>query len=128
MRTFIDLIVVQNDDEIHNKYTITDSLESDKYYIKSNFNVSFSNPFTMYRTVRNIAIIDRPSLLLNLPVFQIFHLLRRRTSSVNPFTMYRTVRNIAIIDRPSLLLNLPVFQIFHLLRRRTSSVNFCALL
>ena len=37
-----------------------DSLESDHYCTKSYFNVSISKPSTLYRTVRNIANIDRP--------------------------------------------------------------------
>ena len=44
------------------KATVTDSLESDHYCTKSYFNISVSKPSTLYRTVRNIANIDRPSL------------------------------------------------------------------
>ena len=43
--------------------TVTDSLESDHYYNKSYFSVSVSKPSTLYRTVRNIANIDRPSFI-----------------------------------------------------------------
>ena len=43
------------------KSTVTDSLESDHYCTKSYFNISVSRPSTLYRTVRNIANIDRPS-------------------------------------------------------------------
>ena len=43
--------------------TVTDSLESDYYCTKSYFNVSVSRPSTLYRTVRNIASIDRPSFI-----------------------------------------------------------------
>ena len=47
-------------------YTITDSLESDHFCTKSYFNVSVSKPSTLYRTVRNIANIDRPSFIAEL--------------------------------------------------------------
>ena len=57
----IDWVVVRPDDDIHKKYTVTDSLESDHYCTKSYFNVSVSMPSTLYRTVRNMANIDRPS-------------------------------------------------------------------
>ena len=39
--------------------TVTDSLESDHYCTKSYFNASVSKPSNSYRTVRNIANIDR---------------------------------------------------------------------
>ena len=51
------------DDDIHRKSTFTDSLESDHYCTKSYFNVSVSKPSTLYRTVRNIANIDRSSFI-----------------------------------------------------------------
>ena len=57
----IDWVIVRLDDDIHRKYTVTDSLESDHYCTKSYFNVSVSKPSTLYRTVRNMANIDRPS-------------------------------------------------------------------
>ena len=57
----IDWVVVRPDDDIHRKSTVTDSLESDHYCIKSNFNVSVSMPTTSNRTVRNMAYIDRPA-------------------------------------------------------------------
>ena len=57
----IDWVTVRPDDDIHRKSTVTDSLESDHYCTKSNFNVSVSKPSTLYRTVRNIANNDRPS-------------------------------------------------------------------
>ena len=53
-------------DDIHRKSTVTDSLESDHYCTKSYFNVSVSKPSTLYRTVRNIANIDRPSFIAEL--------------------------------------------------------------
>ena len=59
----IDLVIVRPDDDIHKKSTATDSLESDHYCTKSYFNVSVSKPSTLYRTVRNIANIDRPSFI-----------------------------------------------------------------
>ena len=55
--------IVRPDDDIHKKSTVTDSLESDNYCTKSYFNVSVSKPSTLYRTVRNIANIDRPSFI-----------------------------------------------------------------
>ena len=48
------------------KSTVTDSLESDHYCTKSYFNISVSKPSTLYRTVRNIANIGRPSLIAEL--------------------------------------------------------------
>ena len=57
----IDWVIVRPDYDIHRKYTVTDSLESDHYCTKSYFNISVSKPSTLYRTVRNIANIDRPS-------------------------------------------------------------------
>ena len=45
---------------------VTDSLESDHYCTKSYFNISVSKPSTLYRTVRNIANIDRPSFIAEL--------------------------------------------------------------
>ena len=62
----IDWVIVRPDDDIHKKSTATDSLESDHYCTKSYFNVSASKPSTLYRTVRNITIIDRPSFIAEL--------------------------------------------------------------
>ena len=62
----IDWVIVRPDDDIHEKSTVTDSLESDHYCTKSYFNVSVSKPSTLYRTVRNIANIDRPSFIAEL--------------------------------------------------------------
>ena len=59
----IDWVIVRPDDDIHTKSTVTDSLESDHYCTKSYFNISVSKPSTIYRTVRNIAKIDRPSFI-----------------------------------------------------------------
>ena len=47
------------DDDIHKKSTVTDSHLSDNYCIKSYFNYSASTPSTSYRTVLNMANIDR---------------------------------------------------------------------
>ena len=63
---YIDWVIVRPDNDIHKKSTVTDSLESDHYCTKSNFNVSVSKPSTLYRTVRNIAKIDRPSFIAEL--------------------------------------------------------------
>ena len=62
----IDWVIVRPDDDIHRKSTVTDSLESDHYCTKSYFNISVSKPSTLYRTVRNIANIDRPSFIADL--------------------------------------------------------------
>ena len=62
----IDWVIVRPDDDIHRKSTVTDSLESDHYCTKSYFSVSVSKPSTLYRTVRNIANIDRPSFIAEL--------------------------------------------------------------
>ena len=61
-----DWVIVRPDDDIHRKSTVADSLESDHYCTKSYFNVSVYKPSTQYRTVRNIANIDRPSLIAEL--------------------------------------------------------------
>ena len=63
---YIDWVIVRPDDDIHRKSTVTNSLESDHYCTKSYFNVSVSKPSTLYRTVRNIANIDRPSFIAEL--------------------------------------------------------------
>ena len=62
----IEWVIARPDDDIHTKSTVTDSLESDHYCTKSYFNVSVSKPTTLYRTVRNIAKIDRPSFIAEL--------------------------------------------------------------
>ena len=62
----IDCVIVRPDDDIHRKSTVTDSLESDHYCTKSYYNISVSMPSTLYRTVRNIANIDRPSFIAEL--------------------------------------------------------------
>ena len=62
----IDWVIVRPDEDIHKKSTDTDSLESDHYCTKSYFNISVSKPSTLYRTVRNMANIDRPSLTAEL--------------------------------------------------------------
>ena len=59
----IDWVIVRPDDDIHRKSIVTDSLETGHYCIKSYFNVSVSNPSTLYRTVINI---DRPSFITEL--------------------------------------------------------------
>ena len=62
----IDWVIVRPDDDIHKKSTVTDSLESDHYCTKSYFNVSVSKPSNLYKTVRNMANIDRPSFIAEL--------------------------------------------------------------
>ena len=56
-----DWVIARPDDDIHKKSSVTYSLESDHYCTKSYFNASVSKPSTSYRTVRNMANIDRPS-------------------------------------------------------------------
>ena len=62
----IDWVIVRPDDYIHRKSTVTESLESEHYCTNSYFNVSVISPSTLYRTVRNIANIDRPSFIADL--------------------------------------------------------------
>ena len=62
----IDWVVDRPDHDIHKKCTVTDSLQSDHYCIKSYFNVSVSKPSTSYRTAMNMANIDRPSFIAEL--------------------------------------------------------------
>ena len=57
----IDWVIARPDDDIHIKPTVTDSLESDHYCIKS-----YCVPSTLYRTVGNMANIDRPSFIAKL--------------------------------------------------------------
>ena len=57
----IDWVIARPVDDIHRKSTVPDSHESDHYCSKSYVNVSVFKPSTIYRTVRNIADIDRPS-------------------------------------------------------------------
>ena len=59
-------VAVRPDDDIHKKSTITDSLESDHYCIKSYLNASRSKPSTIYMTDRNMANIDHPSFIAEL--------------------------------------------------------------
>ena len=68
----IDWVIVRPDDDIHRKSTVTDSLESDHYCTKPYFNISVSKPSTLYRTVRNIANIDRPSFIATFQCFRVF--------------------------------------------------------
>ena len=62
----INWVIVRPDNDIHIKSTATDSLESDHYCTKFYFNVSVSKPSTSYRTVKNIANIDRSSFIAEL--------------------------------------------------------------
>ena len=61
----IDWGVVRPDDNIHKKYTATDLIASDHYYIKSYFNVSVSRPSVSYSAVRNMANNDCPSFIVD---------------------------------------------------------------
>ena len=73
----IDWIDLRPEDDIHEKSTVTESLESDHYCIKSFFHVS-----TNYTTVRNMANTDRLSYTAELSNVSVFHLLKMRFSSV----------------------------------------------
>ena len=57
----IDWVIVRPNDDIHRKSSV-----SDHYCTKSYFNVSVSKHSTLYRTVRNMANIDRPSFIAEL--------------------------------------------------------------
>ena len=59
----IDWVVVRPDDDIHIKSTVTDSLQLDHCCTKSYFNVSVSMSYSLCRTLRNIASIERPSFI-----------------------------------------------------------------
>ena len=82
----IDWVIVRPDDDIHEKSTVTDSLESDHYCTKSYFNVSVSKPstYSLQSTglLGTLLTLTADHLLLNFPVFQNFHLLKIQTSSV----------------------------------------------
>ena len=82
----IDWVIVRPDDDIHKKSTITDSLESEHYCTNSYFNVSVSKPST--RLLGTLLTLTTLHLLLNFPVFQSFHLLKRQASSVTLCTLY----------------------------------------
>ena len=71
----IDWVVVRPDDDIHKKSTVADSLESDHYCIKSYFNVSVSKPYT--GRLGTWLTLTVHHLLLNFPVYQSFHLLKK---------------------------------------------------
>ena len=62
----IDWVIVRPDDDIHNKSTIAHSHESDHYCTKSYSNALVTKPSALYRTVGNIANIDRPSFIAEL--------------------------------------------------------------
>ena len=78
----IDWVIVRPDDDIHKKSTVTDSLESDHYCTKSYFNVSVSKPLPYTGLLGTLLKLTAHHLLLNIPVFQSFHLLKMKTSSV----------------------------------------------
>ena len=78
----IDWVIVRPDDDIHEKYTVTDSLES---------TIIALNPTSMFQSLSLLPYtgllgilltLTAHPLLLNFPVFQSFHLLKRQTSSV----------------------------------------------
>ena len=59
----VDWVDVRPDDDIHKQSTVADSLQSYHYCNKSNLNVQVSKPSTSYRTVRNMANVDRLSFI-----------------------------------------------------------------
>ena len=81
----IDRVVVRPDDDIHQKTTVTDSLESDHYCTKSYFNVSVSKPSTLHRTARNLLTLTAHHLFLN---FRVFPSVKRQTSYVTLCALY----------------------------------------
>ena len=84
----IDWVIVRPDDDIHEKSTVTDSHESDHYCTKSYFNVSVSKPSTHTVLLGTLLTLIAHPLLLNFPVFQSFHLLKRQASSVTICALY----------------------------------------
>ena len=84
----IDWVVVRPDDDIHKKSTVTDSLESDHYCLKSYFNDSVSMPSTLYRTVVNMANIDRPSFIAELSSVSEFSSVEKRKTTVTIRALY----------------------------------------
>ena len=65
-------VVIRPDNDIHKKSTVTYSLQSDHYCTKSYFIVSAYNPSTTCRAVSNMAIIDCPSLTVELSCVSVF--------------------------------------------------------
>ena len=57
----IHWVIVRPGDDIHKTSTVAQLLESDHYCTKFYFNATVTKPSTSYRTVRNMANIDRPS-------------------------------------------------------------------
>ena len=78
----IDLVVVRPDDDIHKTSIDTDSLESDHYCIKSYFNVQSLSLLPYAGQLGTWLTLTDHHLLLNFPVYQSFHLLKRRTGTV----------------------------------------------
>ena len=92
----IDWFIARPDDDIHRKSSVTDSLRSEHYCTKSCFNVSVSKPSTLYRTVGNIANIDRPSFIAEL-------------SSVSEFSSVEKANQFCDLLRTALDKNAPPF-------------------
>ena len=63
----IDWVIVRPDDDIHRKSTVTDSLESDHYCLKSHFNVIVFKPYT--GLLVTLLTLTAHHLLLNFPMF-----------------------------------------------------------
>ena len=84
----IDWVIVRPDDDIHKKYTVTDSLESDHYCTKSYFNVSVSKPSTLYRTVRNMVNIGSPSFIAELSSVSEFSSVEKANQYCDFCTLY----------------------------------------
>ena len=83
----IDWVVVRCDNDIH---SVTDSLESDHHSTKSSTTTMFQSlsllPYTgLLGTLLTLTVHH---LMLNFPVHQSFHLLKRRTSTVTICALY----------------------------------------
>ena len=84
----IDWVIVRPDDDTHKKSIVTDSLESDHYCTKSYFNVSSQSLLPYTGLLETLLTLTAHHLLLNFPVFQRIHLLKRQTSSVTLCVLY----------------------------------------
>ena len=68
----IDWVIIRPDDDIHEKCTVTDTLESDNYCSKYYFNISVSKPSNTCWTVWNMVNVDRPSFISVLSSVSVF--------------------------------------------------------
>ena len=84
---FIDWVDVRPDDDIHKKSTLTDSLESDHYCIKSASMFQSLSLLPYTGQLGTLLTLTVHHLLLNFPVYQSFHVFKRRTSTVTFCTL-----------------------------------------